>query len=32
MVVLWRWMLKCRLVENLKVVGSTSIFLTSELL
>jgi len=32
MVVLWRWMLKCRLAEDLKVVESTSTFLSAELL
>jgi hypothetical protein len=31
MVVLWKWMLKCRLAENLKVVESASIFLSAKL-
>jgi hypothetical protein len=32
MVILWKWMLKCRLAEDLKVVGSANVFLSSELL
>ena len=32
MVVLWRWMLKCRLAEDLKAADSASIFLFTELL
>jgi hypothetical protein len=32
MVIFWRWMLKCRLKEDLKVVGSASVFLSAELL
>jgi len=32
MVVLWRWILKCRLVQDLKVAGSMKIFLSAEFL
>jgi hypothetical protein len=32
MVISWGWMLKCMLVEDLKVVGSASVFMSVELL
>ena len=32
MVVLWRWMLKCRVAQDLKVVGGMKVFLSAELL